>query len=526
MAEPLLIPAPALIVLAGPGASGKSTWAAIHFDPGAVVSSDALRAAVGDGEHDLTASADAFWLVGEIVRRRLGRRLTTVIDSLGSDPDQRESWRRLAADAGVPCIAVVFDTPPAECRRRNAARPVPIPAQVLRRQLQRWPAELDVLRTEPWHAVLPARTIAQVPATLAPALAPALAPGSVAPTRSGGDVPVATSAGASAAVGVTSPGATVGPPIGLHLSVLDGPGGRVTLPDRLGAIAAAAEAAGVAHLWVMDHLRQIPQVGPAWQDLPEPYTTLAWLAARTERVRLGTLVSPAFLRPVAVTAKLVATLDVLSGGRAVCGLGVGWFEQEYRAAGLAFPPLAERYAHLADALCALPVLWGPGAPEFIGRVNRLPETLAYPRPIQPRIPIWVGGSGPRTTLRLVAQYADGCNLFGEPDVVAERVATLDRHCAAIGRDRRAITVTQLSTVLIGRDRAEVATLVERLRPRRWSAERFAAHVNAGTVDDHRRRIERFAAAGVDELIVRLADIGEPGAIERLGALVAAVNSPR
>ena len=310
-----------------------------------------------------------------------------------------------------------------------------------------------------------------------------------------------------------------GVPVGLHLSSFDWPGGRQAVAEHLRSIAARAEAVGVDHIWMMDHLRQIPQIGAAWSDIPEPYVALSWLAAVTERVRLGVLVSPAFRHQPAVLAKQIATLDVLSGGRAMCGLGVGWFAQEYSAVGLEFPTVDQRYAHLEDALQALPLLWGKGSPRFTGTTITIAEALCYPRPIQQHVPVIVGGSGERRTLRLVARYADGCNLFGEPDVVARKVAVLTRHCAEFGRDISAVDVSHLSTVLIGRDRDEVATKIERLRPKRMGAERFARDVNAGTVADHYERARRLIEAGARTLIVRLVDVADDGAVERLGDLI-------
>ena len=147
-------------------------------------------------------------------------------------------------------------------------------------------------------------------------------------------------------------------------------------------------------------------------------------------------------------------------------LGIGWFAQEYDAAGIDFPSVGQRYAHLEDALQVLPMLWGKGSPRFEGATVTIDETLCYPRPVQPRIPIVVGGSGERRTLRLAARYADGCNLFGEPDVVARKVAVLGSHCNDIGRDVNEVGVSHLSTVLIGSDHDEVAASVERLRPKR------------------------------------------------------------
>jgi alkanesulfonate monooxygenase SsuD/methylene tetrahydromethanopterin reductase-like flavin-dependent oxidoreductase (luciferase family) len=224
-----------------------------------------------------------------------------------------------------------------------------------------------------------------------------------------------------------------------------------------------------------------------------------------------------------VLAKQIATLDVLSEGRTMCGLGVGWFAQEYAAAGIDFPPVGRRYAHLEDMLQALPLLWGKGSPRFDGTTVTLPETLSYPRPLQEHVPIVVGGSGERRTLQLAARYADGCNLFGEPDVVAKKVAVLARHCHDLGRDIGEIDVSHLSTVLMGRDHDEVSSTIERLRPKRMGAERFAHEVNAGTVADHNERAMRLVDAGATTLIVRLVDVADRGAVERLGELIRLVK---
>jgi probable F420-dependent oxidoreductase len=389
----------------------------------------------------------------------------------------------------------MFDTAAAECRRRNTARAVSVPADVIASQFRRWPAIREAVTAEPWDQLLTPEPVVVVPAALA-RRRPTSAPVAISPDL--------------------SPNALR---VGLHLSSFDWPGGREQLGAHLRSIATTAEAVGVDHIWMMDHLRQIPQVGAAWADLPEPYTALAWLAAVTERVRLGVLVSPAFRHHPAALAKQIATLDVLSGGRAMCGLGVGWFAQEYKAAGIDFPSTDRRYAYLEDALRALPLLWGKGSPRFEGATVELAEALCYPRPIQEHVPIIVGGSGERRTLRLVAQYADGCNLFGEADVVARKVGVVTRHCESIGRDPTDIDVSHLSTILIGRDHAAVAATVERLRPKRVGAERFARDTNAGSVADHYERAMRLVEAGVDTLIVRLVDVADPGAVETLGDLI-------
>ena len=243
---------------------------------------------------------------------------------------------------------------------------------------------------------------------------------------------------------------------GLSISSFTWPGENGDIGPRLASIARDAEEAGFSSLWVMDHIMQIPQVGREWEPMLESTTTLGFLAAATERIRLGTLVTGITYRNVAHVGKIAATLDVLSGGRAMCGLGAAGSTASTRPTGGTMPPLAERYELLEDALELFPLLWGPGAPAFDGRRVRVPEAICYPRPIQERIPILVGGSGEQRTLRLVARHADACNLFGEPDVVRHKVEVLHAHCAAEGRDPGDISVTQLSSVLCAADETSLA----------------------------------------------------------------------
>jgi alkanesulfonate monooxygenase SsuD/methylene tetrahydromethanopterin reductase-like flavin-dependent oxidoreductase (luciferase family) len=172
-------------------------------------------------------------------------------------------------------------------------------------------------------------------------------------------------------------------------------------------------------------------------------------------------------RNPALLAKAFATLDVLSGGRAVCGLGIGWFEKEAMAYGYRFPPVAERYAMLEDTVEVLRAMWGPGSPEVRGRTIDVPEAMGYPRPLQERLPILIGGSGEQSTLRLVARHADQCNLRGEPPVVAAKLEVLDGHCAAEGRDRDEIEVTHLCVAFTAPDRT---ALTERLGAARRRSE--------------------------------------------------------
>jgi F420-dependent oxidoreductase-like protein len=493
--EAVHLPAPCLVVLVGLGASGKSTWAATHFPADAVVSSDRLRAVVGAGEDDVTASNDAFAVLDEVVRMRVGRGLTTVVDTLGLDPVRRAAWRELARAHRMPCVAVAFDTPAAECRSRNRGRTKRIPTDVLTAQLRGWPALRDGLVDEGFDQVLTPQPVRVVAAPFERAAAAA---------RRQRDEPT-------------------GLRFGLHLSEFSSPGGAADTRRWLRETAAAAELAGFDAIYLMDHFRQIPQVGRPFDDMLESWTTLAYLAACTEKVRLGTLVSGITYRNVAHLGKIVATLDVLSGGRAVCGVGLAWFADEHRAYGWDFPATGDRYALLEDALQLLPVLWGPGSKPFRGRVLDVPETLCYPRPLQEHVPLVVGGGGEQRTLRLAARYADAANVMGGLDVVRRKAAVLRAHCLDAGRDPAEVALSHLSTVLVGRDDAHVAELVEAGRPRRRSAESYAAMINAGTVADQVGRCRELAEAGVAEVVVRLPDIADPEALSRMGEVIAAFH---
>ncbi|HWM03783.1 MAG TPA: TIGR03560 family F420-dependent LLM class oxidoreductase [Actinophytocola sp.] len=487
----LTLPSPCVVVLAGPGASGKTAWAGAHFPADSIVSSDRLRAVAGAGEDDIAASTDAFALLEQIVAVRLARGLTTVIDTLGLDTDRRLAWLALARRHGLPCVAVAFDTPAAECRARNRGRDKRIPADVLTTQLKSWRTVRTLLPTEGYDEVLAPQAVRTVSAPFV---------------------------AASAAVARQQERPT-GLRFGLHLSAFTFDGGTAETSKRLREIAAGAEEAGFDAIYVMDHFRQIPQVGRAWDHFLESYTTLAYLAACTERIRLGALVSGITYRNVAHLGKIVATLDVLSGGRAVCGLGLAWFEAEHKAYGWEFPPVGRRYELLEDALRLLPLLWGPGSPAFEGRVLSVPEASCYPRPLQERVPIIVGGGGERRTLRLAARHADAANVLGDLDTVRRKASVLATHCEEAGREP--IELTHLGTALVGVDDREVAGLVDRFRPRRQDATRFAAAVNAGTVDDHIGRFRELAEAGVAEVMVRLPDLTDAEPLARMAKVISA-----
>ncbi|HEX2046661.1 MAG TPA: TIGR03560 family F420-dependent LLM class oxidoreductase [Acidimicrobiales bacterium] len=461
-----------MVVLVGPSGSGKSTWAEEQFPPGRIVSADRLRALVGEGEHDQRAGTDAFAVLDLVLERRLRRRLLTVVDSLGLERDRRRAYVDVARRHGVPVVAVAFDVPDAECRARNARRPRPVPAKVLSGQLRRWPAVRHELLDDGFAAVH--------------------APGPVRVVH-----PELVAAPAAAARQQEEP---VPLSFGLQIATFEWP----EIGPRLASVARAAEAAGFTSLWVMDHFVQIPQVGRHWDNMLDSWTTLAFLAGHTERATLGTLVTGITYRNVAHLAKIAATLDVVSGGRAVCGIGAGWFEREHKAYGWDFPPVKRRFDLLEDALRLFPLMWGPGAPPFEGRGVKVAEALCYPRPVQERIPILVGGSGERRTLRLVAQHADACNLFGDAATVRHKVDVLHRHCAEVGRDPGQVSVTHLSSALVTDDPSEPVT----------------GSAVAGTVADHVGRYRGLAEAGVHTAMVRLASLDEQ-AIERFAPVIAA-----
>jgi F420-dependent oxidoreductase-like protein len=493
MNDTLNLPSPCVVVLVGPGASGKSTWAAEHFPADSIVSSDRLRAAVGAGEDDITASTDAFDLLERIVAVRIGRGLTTVIDTLGLDGERRAAWLELALRHRIPCVAVAFDTSANECRERNRNRAKRIPADVLTAQLRTWRQVRDRLPAEGFHDVLAPQPVRVVPAAFAKA--------SEAVTR--------------------QRERPAGLRFGLHLSAFGFAGGTRTTGERLAEIAGAAEEAGFDAIYVMDHFRQIPQVGRAWDNFLESYTTLSYLAARTERVRLGALVTGVTYRNPAHLGKIIATLDVLSGGRAVCGLGLAWFKAEHVAYGWDFPGTNDRYALLEDTLRLLPLLWGKGSPAFAGHTIEVPEAVCYPRPIQEQVPIIVGGGGERRTLRLAARYADAANVLGDLDTVRRKASLLRAHCEQAGRDPNAVELTHLSTALIGADDRHLAELVDKHRPARQDPAKYAAAVNAGTVDDHIGRFRELAEAGVAEVMISLPDLTDAEPLGRAAKVISA-----
>ncbi|MCU4183218.1 LLM class F420-dependent oxidoreductase [Acidiferrimicrobium sp. IK] len=233
--------------------------------------------------------------------------------------------------------------------------------------------------------------------------------------------------------------------LAIHYSRFGHPGGPESLAPTLAATARAADEGGCSRMTVMDHWFQMENLGGPPEAMLECYTTLGYLAATTSRLQLGALVTGVTYRPPGLLAKQVATLDVLSGGRAFLGIGAAWYEREHLGLGVAFPPLAERFERLEEALQICRQMWSDEEGPYEGRHYRLAETVCRPRPLQePRPPILIGGSGERKTLRLVARYADACNLFvTSPAEVAHKIDVLNRHCEELGRDPATVEKTIL-----------------------------------------------------------------------------------
>lgn len=235
---------------------------------------------------------------------------------------------------------------------------------------------------------------------------------------------------------------------GIHYMNFTLPGGPEAMAPTLAATARAADQGGVAWLTLMDHWFQMEHFATAHDPMLEGYTSLGFLAGQTERVRLGLLVTGVTYRYPGLLAKTVTTLDVLSGGRGMLGIGAAWYEREHLALGVPYPPVAERFERLEETLQICRQMWSDSEAPYEGQHYRLAETICVPPPIsRPHPPVLIGGSGEKKTLRLVAQYADACNLIvAGPDEAAHKIEVLKGHCDDVGRDVSTITRTVLSRV--------------------------------------------------------------------------------
>ena len=299
--------------------------------------------------------------------------------------------------------------------------------------------------------------------------------------------------------------------------------------EQVAAIAVQAEESGFDTVMVMDHFYQLPALGAPDQPMLEAYTLLGALAARTSRARLATLVTGNTYRNPALLAKMVSTLDIVSGGRAVLGIGAGWFEPEHVGYGIPFPSLGERLDRLEEALEIIRAMFRGERPSFDGRFYRTSEALNVPLPLRPGgPPILIGGSGEKRTLRLVAKYGDESNLTCEPAEIPRKLEALARHCADFGRDPDTIGKTWLGSLIIAPTHelaVEVRNDFLARRGLRWDSlpqplrETIDRALLLGDPDEVGERVQReILGAGLDGIVVNLPANGHlPEAIDLCAA---------
>ena len=242
--------------------------------------------------------------------------------------------------------------------------------------------------------------------------------------------------------------------IGLQIPYYTYPGTSEPLADTFARIVQSAEEAGFDSIWVMDHYFQLEGLGPAEIEMMECYTTLSYAAALTKRVKLGPLVAGVMYRQPGLLVKTATALDVLSKGRSYFGVGAAWFEREHKALGVDFPPLKERFERLEETLQIAHKMWSDEVSEHNGKHYQLAETLNVPNSVQrPHPPIMIGGTGEQKTFRLIAQYADACNIFTwrGVDSVRQKYDALRERCEEAGRPYTEIEKTTLSELNVTRD---------------------------------------------------------------------------
>jgi F420-dependent oxidoreductase-like protein len=293
----------------------------------------------------------------------------------------------------------------------------------------------------------------------------------------------------------------------LHLPNFNYPGvGPDGLFEKLAEIARTAEESGFSSITVMDHLHQIRGVGPRTNNMLEGNTILAGLAARTSRINLGLLVGGVTYRNPALMAKITTTLDIISGGRAFLGIGAAWFEEEHDAYGIAFPPLRERFERLEDALRIARAMFTQPESSVEGKHHSTRDVLNIPQPLRGDIPIVIGGSGERKTLRFVARYADGCNVFGDVDRVKHLMGVLRGHCDDAGRDPAEVTKTRNGVVFAAPTHEEAQRKAAAAIERGMPEERVRSVGLVGDPDGLGEQAQAFLDAGLDGLTFSISDV--------------------
>jgi len=292
---------------------------------------------------------------------------------------------------------------------------------------------------------------------------------------------------------------------------------------KLTEIAQTAESSGFSSLTVMDHLHQIRGVGPRENYMLEGNTILAALAATTSTITLGTLVGGVIYRNPALLAKTTTTLDIISGGRAIFGIGAAWNEEESDAYDIPFPPLKERFERLEDALNIARLMFTQDEATYEGKHHSVRGALNNPKPLRGDIPIMIGGSGERKTLRFVAKYADACNVFGDVERVKHLMGVLDRHCEDVGRDPSEITKTRNGVFIAGETREDVERKLQALRDAGYSEDRLQpALALIGTPDELAEQAQGFKDAGLNGLTGSIPDVHDLDAVRMVGEAIGPV----
>jgi F420-dependent oxidoreductase-like protein len=308
------------------------------------------------------------------------------------------------------------------------------------------------------------------------------------------------------------------PLFGYHMPTYTFPGvPPERLFDRAAELAKAAEDSGFGLVTVMDHFYQIQGVGPETDEMLEAYSTLAALSQRTNKVMLGALVTGVTYRNPALLAKTVTTLDVISGGRAVLGLGAAWNEDEHRGYGIEFPQIGQRMDRLDEALAIARAMFTEERPSFEGRYYRIERALNNPRPIQPGGPkIIIGGGGEQRTLKIAAKYADMTHWFPlGMEVLKHKSEVLERHCETVGRDPATIKRTMATPVLLASDERNKAQVLERLPPER------RPYIKIGTPEEAAEALQPYLDVGFsgftfnDNVLRTPEEIGLAGELLRL-----------
>jgi F420-dependent oxidoreductase-like protein len=285
--------------------------------------------------------------------------------------------------------------------------------------------------------------------------------------------------------------------------------------DSLKNLATKAEKSGFDSFWVMDHFHQISGVGKQEDPMLEGWTTISVLAGITSRIKLGTLVTGIIYRHPSVLAKMGATLDVLSKGRLFMGIGAAWNREESFAYGIPFPPNKERLLRLEEAIQIIRKMWTEEEPAatFNGKYYQINNAYCNPKPIQkPSPPIMIGGSGERLTLKIIAKYADACNLYGSAETVKRKLSILNEHCKSVGRDYDSILKTKLGFIVIDNDKEMVEKRVQQIS-KVMPEDRFREFVIYGTPEEVLKQIELLEDVGMQYLIVDLESYRELEALE-------------